>query len=45
MSWEFYDAYADEAFAVVSADFINPKTRETPAGFNLTAMRKDLAQL
>jgi hypothetical protein len=45
MSWEFYDAYADEAFAVVSADFINPKTKDTPAGFNLAAMRKDLAQL
>ena len=32
MSWEFYDAYADEAFAVVSADFIDAKTQTHPLG-------------
>ena len=46
MSWEFYDAYADEAFAVVSVDFIDCQdSSNTPAGFDLAAMLKDLAQL
>jgi len=45
MSWEFYDAYADEAFAVVSQDFINAETGDTPKGFGLAALLKDLAQL
>ncbi len=46
MSWEFYDAYADEAFcAVVSEDFINTKTGKAPTGFDLAAMVKDLQKL
>jgi hypothetical protein len=45
MSWEFYHVYADEAFAVVSQDFIDAKTGETPTGFNLSALEKDLAKL
>lgn len=45
MSWEFYDAYADEAFAVVSEDFINSETGHAPSGFDLAAMLKDLQQL
>jgi hypothetical protein len=45
MSWEFYDAYADEAFAVVSQDFIDSRTGHAPSGFDLAAMLKDLQQL
>jgi|HubBroStandDraft_1064217.scaffolds.fasta_scaffold71282_2 hypothetical protein len=44
MSWGFFDAYADEAFAVVSKNFIE-RTGETPAGFSLASLEADLAQL
>lgn len=45
MSWQFYDAYMDEAFAVLSADWINAKVGTAPPGFNLAALRQDLAAI
>lgn len=42
MSWQFYDAYADEAFAVLSDDWINQKIGTSPSGFNLAALEQDL---
>jgi hypothetical protein len=44
MSWEFYDAYADESFAVVSQDFVGLAGKD-PAGFSLPEMLSDLKQL
>ena len=44
MSWGFYDAYADESYAVVSTDFIGT-SGVSPEGFNLAALENDLAQL
>jgi len=44
MGWDFYDAYADESYAVLSADFIGA-SGESPEGFDLAALRRDLAQL
>jgi hypothetical protein len=44
MSWPFYAAYADEAYAVLSTDFI-ARDGETTAGFDLTALEKDLDQI
>lgn len=44
MSWDFYNAYADESYAVVSPDFIG-SSGQSPEGFNLAALMKDLAQL
>jgi hypothetical protein len=44
MSWEFYDAYAEEAFAVISKDFIEANGLD-PAGFDLAAIEKDVKQL
>lgn len=41
MSWQFYDAYADEAYAVLSSAFIN-KSGKAKNGFNLAALQKDL---
>ena len=38
MAWDFYDAYADEAFAVLSQDFIE-KSGVSPQGLNLQALR------
>jgi hypothetical protein len=44
MSWQFYDAYADEAFALVSQDFIDLAGQD-PVGFSLTQMLRDLKRL
>jgi len=41
MSWDFYNAYADESFAVISQDFIEANGLN-PAGFDLTALESDL---
>ena len=43
MSWQFYAAYADEAFAVLSPDFL--KGGKAPAGFNLAQLKADLAEI
>ena len=44
MSWEFYDTYADEAFAVLSQDFIE-KSGTDLDGFDLAALEADLGAL
>ncbi len=44
MSWEFYEAYADEAFAVLSEDFIGAN-EENIAGFDLAKLKEDLTKL
>jgi len=45
MSWQFYDAYADEAFAVLSTDWINKQVGTAPSGFDMQALEADLAQV
>jgi hypothetical protein len=42
MSWQFYDAYADEALAVLSNDWISQKVGTSPSGFDLAALEQDL---
>jgi hypothetical protein len=44
MSWQFYDAYADEAYAVLSEDFLGAGGG-TVAGFDLAQLKADLANL
>jgi hypothetical protein len=44
MSWEFYNAYCDESYAVLSPDFVT-KTRPTPDGFDLKTLLADLAAI
>jgi hypothetical protein len=44
MSWQFYDVYADEAFAVLSQDFIE-KNGQNVAGFDLKTLQADLQQI
>jgi hypothetical protein len=44
MGWDFYNAYADESFAVLSKDFLG-KSGVSPAGLNLQALEADLAKL
>jgi hypothetical protein len=43
MTWAFWKAYVDEAYCLLGADFINSKTFVNPDGFNLTALKADLA--
>ncbi len=40
MTWDFYDAYAEEAFAVLSPDFL--KGGMSKAGFDLAQLKTDL---
>lgn len=43
MSWQFYATYADEAFAVLSIDWVNKHLKKAPPGLNLKALEADLA--
>jgi hypothetical protein len=42
MTWPFYEAYVDEAYAPISADFIEA-TGSTPGGLTLAQLQADLA--
>ena len=44
MSWGFFEAYADEAYAVLSRDFIDASGHDI-AGFDLTQLEADLGKL
>jgi hypothetical protein len=41
MTWAFWDKYVDEAYAVLSQDFVNGQGK-TPEGFNLAELAADL---
>lgn len=43
MSWQFYEAYAEEAYAVLSQDWIDKKLGRAPSGYNLAQLTSDLA--
>lgn len=43
MTWSFWAAYCDEAYAIISTDFANQKT--SPSGFDLAALQQDLQQV
>jgi hypothetical protein len=45
MSWEFYETYCEEAYAVLSKDFIDGKYERTTAGFDLAALARDLRHI
>jgi hypothetical protein len=42
MTWQFYQAYADEAYAVLSLDWIRKTLGTSPPGFDLAALKADL---
>lgn len=44
MTWGFFKTYCDEAFAIVSRDFLNQKL-VTPNGFDLATLLADLARI
>jgi hypothetical protein len=44
MTWDFFEAYCDEAYAVISPDFLDSRG-EAPSGFDLNQLKADLAQV
>ena len=44
MTWTFWDAYCDEAYAIISSDYLNGK-KQAPQGFSLAQLQADLADL
>jgi len=47
MTWGFWAAYCDEAYAILSSDYLSKKGGQlvAPAGFNLQQLQEDLADL
>lgn len=41
MSWDFFLRYTDEAYAVLSADWVQ-QNKQSPSGFDLTTLERDL---
>ena len=44
MTWSFWEAYCDEAYAILSTDYLSGK-KTTPQGFNMEQLQADLADL
>lgn len=44
MTWSFWEAYCDEAYAILSTDYLDDK-QQSPAGFNMQQLQADLADL
>ncbi len=40
LTWSFWDHYCDEAYCILSTDFLSGG--KTPAGFDLDALERDL---
>jgi hypothetical protein len=45
MSWDWFAKYCDEAYAIITQDWINEATEKTPSGFDLATLQSDLAAL
>jgi len=43
MTWSFWNAYCDEAYAIISTDFAGTNT--APSGFDFAALQQDLKQI
>ncbi|MGC1645214.1 MAG: hypothetical protein WA741_05240 [Candidatus Sulfotelmatobacter sp.] len=44
MTWTFWEAYCDEAYAILSTDYLDNK-QQAPQGFSMTQLEADLADL
>ena len=44
MTWSFWETYCDEAYAILSSDYMVGKTK-TPQGFSMQELQADLADL
>jgi hypothetical protein len=45
MSWDFYSTYCEEAYAVLSKDFVDAKSKRSASGFDLAALAQDLRHI
>ena len=45
MSWPWFQEYCDEAYAVISEDWIIQATQQTPGGLDLASLQADLSAL
>jgi hypothetical protein len=45
LTWNWWNAYGDEAYALLSGDWIDAKSSLAPSDFNLDQLRQDLAAL
>lgn len=45
MTWGFYTTYCDEAYAILSMDWINQTTRLAPGNFDLPSLQMDLVSI
>jgi hypothetical protein len=45
INWAWFEKYCDEAYAVISDDWIIQATHKTMSGFDLTTLKADLAKL
>jgi len=45
MTWGFLDAYCDEAYAVLSQDWLDATKHVTPANLDLATLKVDLKQI
>jgi hypothetical protein len=45
MTWDFWNAYCDEAYAVFSQDLLNKVTQKSPDGFDSKTLLADLQQV
>ena len=44
MTWSFWEAYCEEAYAILSNDYLTGK-KKTPQGFGLPQLQVDLQDL
>jgi hypothetical protein len=44
MSWEFIQDYADEAYAILSADWVDKANQKNPEGFDFALLQSDLSK-
>ncbi len=44
MTWTFWEAYCDEAYAILSPDYLNNQ-QQAPQGFSMAQLQADLADL
>jgi len=44
MTWSFWEAYCEEAYAIISTDYLTGK-KTTPQGFDMQQLQTDLADL
>ncbi len=44
MTWSFWETYCEEAYAILSKDYLDSK-KKAPQGFSIKELQADLADL